>query len=854
MNKKTLLLTFLIFCCGVEARESNLHIAGTLDFCDGLGKIAYGLVHQLGRDLSISYSKSHVCTFYYDPYKLRNHVVKVDDTEPTDIFLYTNPLVTLLSNDCYKHADPKAIKIAYSMFEADRIPEECVDCLNEQFDAIVIPDPFLFEVYRKSGIKKPIYCIPTGLYLEGLLRLSTKEREEGPFIFGCVSTDVYRKNLRKLVDAFIDRYGNNPDYQLSLQVKYAFTPDQETLEEYVESRNIENIEINSDTLSDEEYVDFLRSLDCYVILSTGEGFSNTPREAMAAGIPCIVSNNTGHTTICNSGYVQPVACPYKIDGWYEALSRNIGHQYDCSKSSVIEAMEEVADNYDYHFERAQEGRDWVARYLWPNLKKDFLTLFDPVAVVLADSNRLDHETGTLFTSDKGFYDKVNYLVNKRKCDLMLAASSGFCDGIGRIGYGIIDTLSEDIAIKSFRSKQHCDSYNCYIDFDDPYLVKDKIRATSHVGAPPVFLYIDSINGCLQDTCYKQIPENTVKFAYSMFESSAIPQKAVEMFNSYFDGIIVPDLYHIDVYKNSGVTIPIFCIPTGLYLERFLAEPAKTIHEKPFTFGCIATNSARKNVKKIVTVFHKLYGNNPDYLLKLHTKKPTMNDITLDMLEEGVGRLFEKVENCGGGSLADFFKNLPESEETSEEMVARLSLTNVSITSEIMTEREYIDYFKSIDCYLSLSLGEGFSNTPREAMALGIPTIVTNNTAQKTICESGFVVSIESQNEVEAKYSDFSEDLGKQYDCTEEAVETAMKNVVENYPIHLYRAAGGREWVKRYLWPKLKQDYLALLKPDKVILGSEDKIDSDSKSVTTKSMKFYEKLARLSLEPPLQPGL
>ena len=55
-----------------------------------------------------------------------------------------------------------------------------------------------------------------------------------------------------------------------------------------------------------KYIEFISTFDCYVNLSKGEGFSIPPRESLALGIPCIISDNTAHKTICDSGLVLPV--------------------------------------------------------------------------------------------------------------------------------------------------------------------------------------------------------------------------------------------------------------------------------------------------------------------------------------------------------------------------------------------------------------------------------------------------------------------------------------------------------------------------------------------------------------------
>ena len=83
------------------------------------------------------------------------------------------------------------------------------------------------------------------------------------------------------------------------------------LKKQIKQFKLTNVELTEGMLSREENIDFFRDIDCYVLVSKAEGFSITPREALAAGIPCILSNNTAHKTICETGLVY--AC---INGGY----------------------------------------------------------------------------------------------------------------------------------------------------------------------------------------------------------------------------------------------------------------------------------------------------------------------------------------------------------------------------------------------------------------------------------------------------------------------------------------------------------------------------------------------------------
>ena len=60
----------------------------------------------------------------------------------------------------------------------------------------------------------------------------------------------------------------------------------------------------------------------------------------------------------------------------------------------------------------------------------------------------------------------------------------------------------------------------------------------------------------------------------MFESSKIPNEWANILNNYFDIVVVPDSYLIEIYKNSGVNLPIFVLPLSISIEELLKLPKK----------------------------------------------------------------------------------------------------------------------------------------------------------------------------------------------------------------------------------------------------------------------------------------
>jgi glycosyltransferase involved in cell wall biosynthesis len=167
-------------------------------------------------------------------------------------------------------------------------------------------------------------------------------------------------------------------------------------------------------------------------------------------------------------------------------------------------------------------------------------------------------------------------------------------------------------------------------------------------------------------------------------------------------------------------------------------------------------------------------------------------------------------------------------------IALRGLTNVKIQEKAVNTKAYLQRFLSADCYINIATGEGFSIQPREAMALGIPAIVTDNTGQKIVCSSGLVRVVPSNIEVPAMYS-FPGDFGVQYQCLTNDVAEALRDVYDNYDLYLQKGQKAREWASEYHYTRMKPLFQSLIKPKKIVFGAEDKILQDGIMITSKKL-------------------
>lgn len=295
------------------------------------------------------------------------------------IVLYIKPVWNLKKNDIeflQKITSKKERRlIAYSMFESSLIPLNGVEILNKYFDLVVVPDPYLVQVYKDSGVTKPIEMLPLAVNFTKLKKIPLKTTKNDPFVFTILSSAIYRKNILTAVEAFSKSFKNNPHVKLIINSRYSFNGSNHEILRYIHHHQINNIQFTTKSLEENEYNKLLAQSDCFLSVSLGEGFSIQPREAMVLGIPTIVTSNTAQTTICNTGLVSAVECKVKEPAFHYFSDTPYGDYFKCSVDDLSQALEDVYYNYDYYLSNSYRAREWALKYDINVLNDTYIAFF-----------------------------------------------------------------------------------------------------------------------------------------------------------------------------------------------------------------------------------------------------------------------------------------------------------------------------------------------------------------------------------------------------------------------------------------------------------------------------------------------
>lgn len=184
------------------------------------------------------------------------------------------------------------------IWETDTLPGRYADAADG-LQAIITPSEYSAQAIRNT-VDVPVYTVPCALDFD-LLSTASPDRAafalpDDALLFGFffdAKSVIERKNPGGLIDAFRAAFGARTDVGLVLKVNSPIhgSYEYETLKTRARDLNVIWIER---TLSLQDTLHLMASLDVYASLHRSEGFGLTMAEAMALGKPVIATGYSGN--------------------------------------------------------------------------------------------------------------------------------------------------------------------------------------------------------------------------------------------------------------------------------------------------------------------------------------------------------------------------------------------------------------------------------------------------------------------------------------------------------------------------------------------------------------------------------
>ena len=256
------------------------------------------------------------------------------------------------------------IKVLYTMLEGDTVPESWYPHLQKATH-ILVPTQFVKETFGRANFDS--HVIPLGY--DPKVFTFKKRRTNTPYTFLHYEAFQDRKGWQDLLDAWLIS-GLAEEEQEACLILKTIKSYKEVYERLQEERIAlpYNVKIITGEIPHTALRDILNSSDCFVFPSRGEGFSLPPIEAMALGLPTIISIGHSHLDYYNEDFMYGVKCDIKIPARYPNWESQ-GHFVRCNVDDLAKTLKYVYDNKEEAKQKGALASEYIKKYSYANTAK-----------------------------------------------------------------------------------------------------------------------------------------------------------------------------------------------------------------------------------------------------------------------------------------------------------------------------------------------------------------------------------------------------------------------------------------------------------------------------------------------------
>ncbi len=241
--------------------------------------------------------------------------------------------------------------IGFATFETYQPPEEWMNILNRN-DALIVPSQFNYKIFSHMKIEKPLYYIPHCIDMDIYHRKVLPRKEYDRYTFLFMGTWKERKGYKQLIEAWLKEFSEEDNVQLMIKTD-KIPKAKEDIEKIKKQLGINKgfalILFENKVFDEKQLPKFIKSVDCFIAPTMGEGFNIPGLQCMALGIPVIITDFSG----CQEYANQNNATMLEISGF--TLHSNMDNipQFKNKKWAFVEvkkirkAMRYVYNNKEY---------------------------------------------------------------------------------------------------------------------------------------------------------------------------------------------------------------------------------------------------------------------------------------------------------------------------------------------------------------------------------------------------------------------------------------------------------------------------------------------------------------------------
>jgi glycosyltransferase involved in cell wall biosynthesis len=249
--------------------------------------------------------------------------------------------------------------LCYFFWEESLVPEQTVAALNRSFDAVLAPTRYVADALLRSGLTIPAHIVGLAPDLAPFFRVRRRPGQ-GIVRFLHVSSAFPRKGVDLLLRAYAMAFTAADPVELT--IKTFPNPHNRAADQIAALRiavpDAPAIRLIDGDIPREAMFDLYRDADAMVLPTRGEGFNLPAAEAMAAGVPLIVSESGGQADFCTPRNARLLPC--RLAPSRSHLARPGSQWFEPDLGALAQALREIAAGGPDIAERAERARADVA--------------------------------------------------------------------------------------------------------------------------------------------------------------------------------------------------------------------------------------------------------------------------------------------------------------------------------------------------------------------------------------------------------------------------------------------------------------------------------------------------------------
>ena len=249
-----------------------------------------------------------------------------------------------------------------TMWETNWLPPQFSEYLH-LFDTVIVPSMHNWELF--SQFHDNVRVIPLGVDRDIWYPKARPRNEK--FKILCGGSEWYRKGLDVVLKVFLEM--NLPDAELHIKIvpPYLSAPD---------NLDYPNVVVHNKWMTVEDEADLVRSADCFISVSRGEGFGLMPLQAISAGVPTILSDAHGHREFSD---LATHRIPTRSVPTNEGVWQNMGDWDEPEFDAIFSAIKDLYDNRDRYRQQAEVHAGETVAFNWNTAADQLLQVVKPTS-------------------------------------------------------------------------------------------------------------------------------------------------------------------------------------------------------------------------------------------------------------------------------------------------------------------------------------------------------------------------------------------------------------------------------------------------------------------------------------------